>query len=288
MIDLFLNEKSLEGQYASLDDFCENGILSLISVIKDSKRLTSPTTLYKSYNLSEAKVTSSQNYFEIIFGEEGRIHDVIRRYKVELSTTVENPYWNEDIKQKSNDKYMSINGMSLNGTSIAEAEARDGILVSFAHSSYSIGPLLIKKNDNDTYVSNVWQEQQLLDVTYHKSLIQFKEYVTLKFDGQKLDFSKATMDKVWDRIPVEVEGLVYDAFETFCKESWIEIPQDKGLGYKSYSKTGKNSRFFQPEYWDKGIKEFRFSGKYRCFGYVERGTFYLLLIDLGHVLGDSI
>lgn len=47
-----------------------------------------------------------------------------------------------------------------------------------------------------------------------------------------------------------------------------------------------NSHYFTADEWKKGIMEFRFSGKYRCFGYAEGGIFYLLMIDLGHVLGD--
>ena len=94
------------------------------------------------------------------------------------------------------------------------------------------------------------------------------------------------MGKVWDIIPPELETAVYSAFDTFCKESWVEIPQDKGLGYKPFNKTRQNSRFFSSEEWDKGIKEFRISGKPRCFGYVEGGKFYILLIDLEHILGN--
>ena len=48
-----------------------------------------------------------------------------------------------------------------------------------------------------------------------------------------------------------------------------------------------NSHYFTADEWKKGIKEFRFSGKYRCFGYAEGGKFYLLMIDLAHVLGDK-
>ncbi len=286
MINLFLNEKSLDGQFSSIEEFCDKGIVGLIAVLEDGKRLSDQTTLYKSAALTDAKVTPDVTYTSVVFDESNRIYDGIRRYKVALLSLIDDPFWDSNSKQKSWDKYETLDGNSLNGTSIAEADSRNGILVSFTHPSYSVTHIKIKKNGEEVEVSNTCQEGQLIDVTYQKAFIKFKEYVELKFSGEKLDFAHATMAKVWDIIPPELEDAVYGAFETFCKRSWVEIPQDKGLGYKPYNKTRHNSRFFSSEEWDKGIKEFRISGKSRCFGYAEGGRFYILLMDLGHILGN--
>ena len=286
MIDLFLNEKSLDGQFSSIEEFCDIGVVGLIAVLEDRKRLSDQTILFKSTALTDAKVTPDATYTNVVFDKSNRIYDGIRRYKVALLSLIDDPFWDSDSKQKSQDKYETLDGKPLNGTSIAEAESRNGILVSFAHPSYSATYIKIKKNDDEVEVSNSSQEGQLIDVTYQKAFIKFKEYVEIKFSGEKLDFTLATKGKVWDIIPPELENAVYVAFDTFCKESWMEIPQDKGLGYKPYNKTRQNSRFFSLEEWDKGIKEFRISGKSRCFGYAEGGRFYILLIDMGHILGN--
>ncbi len=286
MIDLILNEKSLDGQFSSIEEFCDKGVVGLIAVLEDRKRLSDQTTLYKSAALTDAMVTPGDTYTSVVFDESNRIYDGIRRYKVALLSLIDDPFWDSDSKQKAEDKYETLDGKSLNGTSVAEAESRNGILVSFAHPSYSATNIKIKKNDDEVEVSNACQEGQIIDVSYHKALIQFKEYAELKFSGGKLDFTRATIGKVWDVIPQELEDAVYDAFDTFCKRSWMEIPQDKGLGYKPYNKTRQNSRFFSPEEWDKGIKEFRITGKSRCFGYAEGGKFYILLIDPEHLLGN--
>lgn len=287
MIELFLNEKSLDGQFATIDEFSEQGVVGLIAVLEDQKRLSEPSVLYKSESLTEAKVTPTTTYTEVVFGPESRIHDGIRRYKTHLITLLDNPYWTSDSKQNPTDTYTDIDGKTLNGTTIAEAETRDGILVSFAHPDYMTENLEIKKNDEKVSVHNVWKEIQLIDATYKKAIIKFKEYVELRFQGQKLDFSKATMAKVWDVIPADVETFLYDAFETFCQKSWVEIPRDKGLGYKPYNKSRMNSHYFTADEWKKGIMEFRFSGKYRCFGYVDGPKFYLLMVDFGHIIGDK-
>ncbi len=287
MIDLLLNEKSLDGQFATIEEFSERGVVGLLAVLEDQRRLSESVILYKSEAISEAKVTSTQTYPDVVFGEESRIYEGIRRYKVQLMSLMDDPYWNDDSRQNHNDHYVDAEGRSLDGTSIAECEARNGILVSFAHPSYSEEKIAIRKNGEEAMVRNVWREGQYLEATYQKAFIKFKEYVALKFEGEKLDFSKATVGKVWDVIPENLESLVGDAFDTFCRESWYEIPRDRGLGFKPYNRTRMNSHYFTADEWKKGIKEFRLSGKCRCFGYAEGGKFYLLMIDLGHVLGDK-
>ena len=286
MMELFLNEKSLDGQFASVEEFSEQGIVGLIAVLEDVKRLSVPVTLYKSEEIANAKVTATQTYPEVLFGEDSRIHDGIRRYKIQLVSLLNEPYWNGDSRQNVADRYSTQQGESLNGTSIAEAESRNGILASFPHPDYSDTEVSICKNGDTVAVSNVFGAGHLTDAAYRKAFVKFKEYVALKFDGHKLDFSEAADGKVWDVIPADIESQVYDAFDAFCKTSWFDIPQNRGLGYKSYHKDKKNSRFFTAEQWAKGIKEFRVSDKYRCFGYAEGGKFFLLLIDLEHLLGN--
>lgn len=286
MMELFLNEKSLDGQFASVAEFSERGIVGLIAVLEDVKRLSVPVTLYKSEDIANAKVTATQTYPEVLFGEESRIQDGIRRYKIQLLSLLNEPYWNRESHQNASDQYASADGESLNGTSIAEAESRGGVLASFAHPKYSANEVGILKNGSKVSVCNVFGAGHLTDTAYQKAFIRFKEYAALKFEGQKLDFTEATDEKVWDVIPANIEKQVYDAFDAFCKESWFDIPQNKGLGYKPYHKDRKNNRYFTTDQWSKGIKEFRVSDKYRCFGYADGGKFYLLMIDLGHVLGN--
>lgn len=287
MIELVLNEKSLDGQFPTIEEFSEKGVLGLIAVLQDQQLFSVPSVLYKSETLTEAKVTPTQTYTDVVFGEESRIHEGIRRYKVQLMSLFDNPFWNSKSKQNAKDQYKTLDGKSLNGSSIAEADARNGILVSFNHPDYSVPEIKIEKNNEKVGVSNVWQGGQLMDATYKKAFIKFKEYAELKFEGQKLDFSKATIGKVWDNITPELEELVYAAFDSFCNKTWIEIPQDKGLGYKPYNKSRQNEHYFDSDHWKKGIHEFRVSGKCRCFGYAEGDKFYLLLIDPNHELGDK-
>lgn len=285
-MDLFLNEKSLDGQFATVTEFSEQGIEGLIAVLEDLKRLSIPITLYKSEHIINAKVTPTQTYLEILFDNESRIHDGIRRYKSQLANLLNEPYWNGDSHQKEVDYYKTRQGQPLNGSSVAEAESRNGILASFPHPDYSDTEISIYKNNKIVLVNNVCRAGHLIDAVYRKKYIKFKEYAVLKFEGQKLDFSKAEDENVWDVIPIDYEKQLYDTFAAFCKTSWFDIPKNKGLGYKSYNKNRKNSRFFTAEQWTKGIKEFRFSGKYRCFGFAEGDKFFLLMIHLEHKLGD--
>ena len=286
MMELFLNEMSLDGQFASVAEFSEQGIVGLIAVLEDVKRLAVPVTLYKSEDIANAKVTETQTYPEVLFGEESRIHDGIRRYKIQLVGLLNEPYWNADSRQNVADHYTTQQGKSLDGSSVAEAESRNGILASFSHPDFSDMEVRLCKNGDTVSVSNVFGAGHLIDAAYSKAFVKFKEYVALKFEGKKLDFSKADDRKVWDVIPADIESQVYDAFDAFCKASWFDIPKNRGLGYKPYYKDKKNSRFFTAEQWAKGIKEFRVSDKYRCFGYAESGKFFLLLIDLEHLLGN--
>ena len=115
---LLLNEKSLDGQFASLEEFYK----TLPEMSKNLKILQELNIrLYKHSSLYSRKITSSMSLFDLqnIKGNVNPLYrDQIRKWKSELaSLTNVPPFWNEE-EQESED-------------SIQEAARRNTDILSF-------------------------------------------------------------------------------------------------------------------------------------------------------------
>ncbi len=69
--------------------------------------------------------------------------------------------------------------------------------------------------------------------------------------------------------------------------SWNDISISDGLDYKEYSPNKENNWFKNTKFSDKKIYKFRVTQKYRCFGYRELDTFYVLMFDIEHKISDK-
>ncbi|MYL54191.1 hypothetical protein GLW08_12670 [Pontibacillus yanchengensis] len=76
-------------------------------------------------------------------------------------------------------------------------------------------------------------------------------------------------------------------FEYFNDSTWSDIFQNNSLDYKLYQPSKENDWFKESKFSNKKIYKFRTSQKYRCFGFRENDTFYVLRFDTTHEISDN-
>lgn len=152
-MDILLNELSLNGQFSSIDNFIEEGLPPIQSILKVVDR--SKDLLLKKREFYASLVTPKTTLHEILVGTHSRTYDQIRRAKRQLSALMDNPYWEDSAKQTMNDSYVYLHS-NISGSSIAEACERDKVIISFTCSEYSSKELDIVKNEENIIIDNLF------------------------------------------------------------------------------------------------------------------------------------
>jgi hypothetical protein len=277
-MEILINERSLTGQFASPEQFVYNALPPLLAVLKEVDNTRD--LLYKKYDFYDSKIDATTTIYDILVGTTSRLYDEIRRFKSQLATLFENPYWEDDRKHEADCPYV-YNGKDFCNYSIAEACERDKMILSFTHSDFSITQFSITKDDTEIDIDNFFNKGHYIEAAWKKEAIVCREYCRRKFEGGKLDFSKIDEKEGFSLLKKEDESLFIDAFRKFTELSWPQINVDDALDYKPYPDNDNIFRLIPYK-----IHKFRVSQKYRCFGYSDKGTFYVLRFDLEHKLSD--
>jgi len=276
-MEILVNELSLNGQFSSVDYFIKFGLIPFVKVLNDIEPQSN--SLYKKYDFYQAKITPHHTIHNTLTGNISRQYDEIRKFKSQLAKLFDNPYWEDNPKYSANCIYL-YNGNNVCNSSLAEACERDKIIVSFYHNDFKTIQLSVFKNKYKIEIDNLFEQGHFAQIAYQRNLMSFEIYCSKIFSNSKLNFSKIDSKKGFSLIRKEEESLFYDGFRKFTSLSWQQIFVDDALDYKEYN----NKNYF------KNIKEkiykFRISQKYRCFGYVENSTFFVLQFDLEHKLSD--
>lgn len=287
-MEFILNELSLNGQFSDMNDFSENGVRPLSEVLSEIRVLKDIKLLKKSdFNL--AKVTATKSFHEIIFSQETRCNDRMRRMKGILASLENNPFWDENPIQKTTG-YKRVTEMDIedvSGSGVAEAYEREACLVSFCHSGYETSPVKVKSlaDDKTKEIENIHKSGQATDVLYNAGESTVEEYIKSRFKS-KLDFSQIDPDNGFNLIDNQNESTFISCFTNFENKTWQQIMTDDALDYKQFSYNRKTRRFFDDSQWSVGIHKFRIDSEKRCFGYREGELFHVLRFDLNHKLSD--
>jgi len=279
MTEILINELSLSGQFSSADEFISGGSLLKFNALLNE--IKSPNVLlYKSHGFYESMVTKDISIYSLLVGTISRQYDEIRKMKSGLACLFEDPYWENEQKHSSEFSYF-FNKDCVTGKSLAEACERDRVVISFFHQNFSCNRLFVQKEETEIALDNLFKEKDYIDVAWKRSFIACEEYCIKKFKSTKLDFSKMDTDEGFSLLKKEDEDLFIDGFRKFTELTWPQINVDDALDFKEYK---DNKGYFKS--YKKKIHKFRISRKYRCFGYVEQGIFFVLLFDLTHKLSD--
>jgi len=279
MTEILINELSLTGQFNSVYEFIDGALSKINALLIEIKG--SNVLLYKNQLFFESKITGDTTIYNILVGAISRQYDEIRKMKSGLVCLFEEPYW-ENNQKHSLDIFYLFMGNCVTGQSLAEACERDRIVISFIHPDFSSGNLLILKEETKVTLDNLVNRIDYIEMAYNKNFISCEEYCKKKFKGGKLDFSKIYPKESFNLLSKEEESLFIDGFRKFTELTWQQIFVDDALEFKEYK---DNKGYFKSL--NKKINKFRISKKFRCFGYVDQGIFYVLLFDLTHVLSDN-
>jgi hypothetical protein len=276
-MEILINELSLNGQFNSVEHFVMAGLKAFIKVINDiDYRFDS---LYKKFDFFQAKVTPQHTIYDTIIGNASRQYDEIRKLKSQLVRLFDNPFWENNPKHSANNVYL-YNDKNVCGFSLAEACERDGIVISFQHNDFMSTQLSVFKDGHEIKLDNLLKQGQLIEISYQRNRISFYLYCEKMFSNSKLNFSKIDSREGFTLIKTEEESLFFGGFKKFSELSWTQILVDDALEYKEYN----NKNYFKNI--NENIYKFRISRKYRCFGYVKKGVFFVLRFDLEHKLSD--
>lgn len=289
-MECILNELSLDGQYKDMADFIQRGVIPVSDVLSDMEVL-GITLLYKKSDFYSRMVTADKNFHDMIFSQESRTNDQMRKMKSKLAKLQNEPFWDADMKQSVEIIYYWVkpNGkqVDVSTTGLAEVFARSSHLISFQHQDFANLNIriLTDQNSDDCLIPNVWKGGQLGELLYSESAITTKQYICYRFHD-KLDFKGLGDQNGFDCIRGDNQKLFIDAFRKFEELDWLQILQDTGFEYKEFHKNNRTSGYFSADCWKKKVYKIRINQRIRCFGITYDNVFHVIRIDLNHELSD--
>ncbi len=167
-MEILLNELSLTAQFDSVEDFIDIGIKKALSALKE---LSPEDIIYKKYDFFINNVTPTLSIHDVLTGTQTRHFDEIRRFKTYLSKFFEDPYWEANPRHNSTINYIH-KGVSVLGTSLAEACERDKVIFSFFHKDFSENNLSILKSVEEIIIDNVFEQGLLIQIKLKRGIIK--------------------------------------------------------------------------------------------------------------------
>lgn len=216
-MEILINELSLHGQFATVDDFVNIAVKPLLSLLQqyDPDR----DVILKKYDLWSAYVTATATLQEVFKGSHSRTNDEIKRSKVQLANLIDNPFWEDTRKHNAPDTYQH-NAMNVFDTSLAESCERDKVVLSFTSVQFSSTLLIVDKNSTPISIDN------LINHTHLYSLVRTR--------GLVVDFSLSDTSR-FKKTHFNIQGkVVYKELSTKCY--WYE----DNLHHSHYEVFGKN------------------------------------------------
>ncbi len=277
-MEILLNEKSLDGQFDSLEAFFK----TLPEMSRNMKILKERNLiLYKHSSLYARTVTNELSLMDLQ-NSKGNIlpeyRDVLRKWKRDLSMlTTSPPFWDTE-SQKCED-------------SISEAARCNTDVISFQHPDYEDKELKVVDSDNNTHIvySSV-TTNHLLTILLMRKVIDFLYFLRTRYTGKRLVLEQLDMESVKKLQKSELVELTQalDRFESM--DSWRDICIDPFFYYKSYQPVSKKKNYFaNMGFGEKDIDKFRCGqhSQVRCFGYREGEKFHILMVERDHSVSDT-
>lgn len=279
MNEIILNEKSLQGQFTSMDEFIDNISPFLSSVRYFMKQ--EEWSVLKHSGLFRAYITKTEMFYRI---RESRTDEARKIKAILCQMSDEPPYW--DMEPKQSGSYLE-NGTEVMGTSIAEASARSGFLLSFPRSSYVDREIELLHEKGQKIVSSITSMQYGRNILYKRGILDITTYLREKYRDTRLSFDEFDSDYGFDDFQKEEIAECLEQFERFVgHESWTGVMRDTSLCYKEYQPSKKDNWFKGSKYEDVRIYKFRCGNPKRCFGYRRGDTFYALRMERDHSISD--
>lgn len=174
---IIINDFSLEGQFSTIDEFIESIYCNTIPMLDKFEVLN--IDVLKSYNCFNLMVTESETLHDIM-----KIRGVpeITKFKKQLNTILlDEPYWENSI-QSNNNIYESRYTEKLDSYCLAEALERNMPVMSFEHDKFKESTLIVKKDNEEYIIQNLYNKAILLDIFRENNIISHLEYLLDKYN----------------------------------------------------------------------------------------------------------
>ena len=239
-MDFLLNELSLQGQFDSTDSFLKSlpCTVKCIELIHQNANMP----IYKTEDFYKCSITQDMKLCDL---KNYQISDELLQFKIKLDNEIyEEPVWDTDPYHDIEQKFF-WDGEDVSATSLAEAVARKGALLSFFLDEFRDCVLNICKNEEKHDIVSVHSPQYLTE-QYGKLLnVDRKTWLLLRYEGSRIDCSLLE-DKYGADIleKNEFKELVSTLDKFVRRESWEAIAIDDGLEYKKYSPENEEKNWF--------------------------------------------
>lgn len=278
MIEFLLNEKSLDGQFESMQAFYE----TLPVMSRNLKILQSnDIILQKHSSLYQRRVTTDFTLYDLQ-NRSGKVapdqRDKVIYWKRQLSSLMsEPPFWDAESGGSED--------------SIQEAAKRDTDVLSFAHESYKDTILSVSCGETICEVRSSVSTGYLVEGIFQRGYIDTAEYIRQKYQNGRIRTQYLDMetDSISALEKLEMKELIEGLDRFNAARTWKDITGDRFFNYKSYQPSSeKYNVFANSSFSGKNIDKFRCGqhSKVRCFGYREGELFYVLRIERDHSYSD--
>lgn len=277
MKELLLNEKSLDGQFGSLEEFYDTlpEMSRNLKVLKETDVI-----LQKHTSIYQQKISGNVTLYDLS-NKKGNVAPEYRakmtQWKRQLSNLMCMPFWNEEIENDED--------------SILEAARRGTNVLSFLHERYNDVVLDVFCEDKPCKVRSSVSTGHLVEGMFQKKYIDRLDYIKNKYqDGRiRMNYIDTEIDTVNVLEKKEFEELL-EGLERFqAALTWEDIMRDRFFDYKRYQPSSrKRDAFAKGMFSNKHIDKFRCGqhSQVRCFGYREEDLFYVILIERDHRYSD--
>lgn len=277
MKEFLLNEKSLDGQFDSMEAFYKTlPVMSRnLKMLKDNQVI-----LQKHSSLYQHKITKDVSLFDLQ-NKKGNVdptqRDRLNMWKRQIASLMRTPpFWDDDSESVD---------------SVQEAAKRNTDVLSFLHDEYRDRILHISCDDDVYMVRSAVSTEYLAETMFQKKYIDRKEYIRQRYQNGRIrtcyiDMETNSVDELEKQELKElIEGL--ERFEE--ASTWRDILSDRFFDYKSYQPSSTKYKVFENgQFAGKNIDKFRCGqhSQVRCWGYREEDNFYVLRIERDHRYSD--
>lgn len=283
-MDFLLNEKSLYGQFRSVEDFLYTLPTNLrcFELIKaqEEGQIWKISDFYKCRITNDTRVGELQQY---------KMTDALLKLRLVLDQEIRTePYWDLAPRHDYGDCYW-LEGEDVSATAVAEAAERGIGVLSFDSPSYSDRELTIRKGEERFQVYSVYRPRYLAEHFAERMGLDGDTCLRARYEGTRIDCTLLEKEYGTRILERKEYDLLIDTLDKFANhESWESIGLDDGLEYKKYSPaSNRENWFYNTPYRDKTIMKFRFSRRMRCYGFRKGERFRLLRLERDHKESDK-
>lgn len=287
---ILLNEKSLEGQFESLDAFLDT--LPVMNrnfkVLQEQEiELQKHSMFFQCHITKEYTLLDLRNNKGIVKPQE---RDKVKQWKRLLCSLANDPpYWNLETESR---EQCIWNGKDITDSSLAEAARRNTMVLSFKHTDFSDKDLKIQTENQIKNVKSCVTTGYLVDSLYQRNEISIVFWLKEKHRTGRLSLEYLDM-RTGSVVSLEKEEQeeLSKALDRFDEAgSWEGISHDRFFNYKPYRPASKEDDWFaHTVFRDEAIMKFRCGqhSKLRCFGYRKDDRFYMLRVERDHKVSDK-